>query len=63
MTNPEMEALAAIVRGFESMPVEARGRTLRYLADRYGDAPIRPMRPPVTPRPSERLADDSGWPR
>lgn len=55
----EMNALAQIVHGFESMTPDGRGRTLRYLLDRYGvtwpDAPpgLEPYRRPAAPRPSE----------
>ena len=50
----EMTALAGIVQGFELMAPEARARTLRYLTDRYGEAPGKAMRPPAAARPSER---------
>jgi hypothetical protein len=48
----EMNALSQIVGGFEAMDPEARGRTLRYLADRYGQRPDKVMRPAAL-RPSE----------
>lgn len=51
--DAEMEALASIVAGFEAMPTEARGRTLRYLVDRYEGRYTTNSRPPAAARPSE----------